>query len=112
MPKPPHICNCGQIVPHGERCACQIVRTRARNRRHDARRPSAAQRGYNHEWRKARVEFLRLHPCCAMCGAPADVLDHVKPHRGDMVLFWDRSNWQPLCKSCHDRVKQRTDCSQ
>ncbi|MGI6721758.1 MAG: HNH endonuclease [Anaerovoracaceae bacterium] len=24
------------------------------------------------------------------------------PHRGDQKLFWDRSNWQSLCKSCHD----------
>lgn len=24
-----------------------------------------------------------------------------------MGLFWDVSNWQPLCKPCHDVVKQR-----
>jgi len=23
-----------------------------------------------------------------------------------MKLFWSRSNWQPLCKPCHDRDKQ------
>ncbi|WP_338153338.1 hypothetical protein [Pseudophaeobacter leonis] len=28
-------------------------------------------------------------------------------HRGDMRLFWDRSNWQPLCTSCHNRRKQQ-----
>ena len=22
---------------------------------------------------------------------------------GDHVLFWDEQNWQPLCKSCHDK---------
>ena len=29
-------------------------------------------------------------------------LDHIIPHRGDRRLFWDRNNWQALCKSCHD----------
>lgn len=26
-----------------------------------------------------------------------------------MSLYWDRSNWQALCKSCHDGVKQVQD---
>ena len=29
-------------------------------------------------------------------------LDHTIPHRGDMRLFWDESNWQALCESWHD----------
>jgi hypothetical protein len=33
----------------------------------------------------------------------ATVVDHKKPHRGDPHLFWDETNWQGLCKSCHDR---------
>jgi 5-methylcytosine-specific restriction protein A len=33
----------------------------------------------------------------------ATVVDHILPHRGDRVLFWDRSNWQALSKKCHDR---------
>ena len=28
----------------------------------------------------------------------ATVVDHVVPHRGDPVLFWDESNWQSQCK--------------
>jgi len=107
MSKPPHLCTCGQIVPHGERCACQIKRTRARNRRYDATRPSAAMRGYDRTWRAARYEYLRQHCTCAMCNAPATVVDHIKPHRGDKGLFWCRENWQALCTSCHNRHKQR-----
>ncbi|MDE4173662.1 HNH endonuclease [Phaeobacter sp. PT47_59] len=42
-----------------------------------------------------------------MCGAPATVVDHIKAHRGDERLFWGRTNWQPLCASCHNRHKQR-----
>lgn len=33
----------------------------------------------------------------------AEVVDHKIPHGGDMVLFWDRNNWQALAKACHDR---------
>jgi 5-methylcytosine-specific restriction protein A len=33
----------------------------------------------------------------------ATVVDHIIPHRGDPTLFWDESNWQPLCKKCHDQ---------
>jgi len=35
------------------------------------------------------------------------VVDHIKAHRGDPILFWDRTNWQPLCPDHHDIVKQR-----
>ena len=37
----------------------------------------------------------------------ATVVDHIKPHKGDYDLFWDESNWQSLCKHCHDSHKQR-----
>ena len=33
----------------------------------------------------------------------ATVVDHIQPHRGDPKLFWDQSNWQSLCKRCHDK---------
>lgn len=38
----------------------------------------------------------------------ATVVDHIKPHRGDQKLFWDRSNWQPLCEH-HHNVKTMTE---
>ena len=60
----------------------------------DRLRGNAAERGYDAKWRRARKRFLQRHPLCA---------DHIVPHRGDRALFWDEKNWQPLCKSCHDR---------
>lgn len=71
-------------------------------------RPSAASRGYSSAWQKARKEFLAAHPLCVRCQErgiyrKATVVDHIVPHRGDKRLFWDRSNWQPLCKACHDK---------
>lgn len=41
----------------------------------------------------------------------AEIVDHIKPHRGDMALFWDSDNWQSLCKHCHDSHKQRLEKS-
>lgn len=107
MSKCPHLCKCGAIVPYGVLCQCQIKQKRERNARHDSRRPTAAQRGYNHEWRKARKEYLTAHPSCRMCGNPATVVDHIIAHRGDQRLFWHRANWQPLCEPCHNSTKQR-----
>lgn len=77
-------------------------------------RGSAAERGYDSRWRKARTRFLKVHTFCVTCKAEgnlvkAAVVDHVIPHRGDEKLFWDESNWQALCKSCHDRKTMTED---
>ena len=74
----------------------------------DRLRGSAAERGYDAKWRRARKLFLQRHPLCANCLSqgivtPATVVDHIVPHRGDHRLFWDEQDWQPLCKACHDR---------
>lgn len=36
----------------------------------------------------------------------ATVVDHITPHRGDPVLFWDEQNWQGLCVPHHNSTKQ------
>lgn len=74
---------------------------------HRADRKTSSQRGYDSRWRRARKRFLSVHPLCEQCKKngkliKANVVDHVIPHRGDEVLFWDESNWQALCKNCHD----------
>lgn len=74
-------------------------------------RPSARQRGYGTAWEKARAGFLKSHPFCTMCEAEgrltrAVVVDHTIPHKGDQSLFWDKGNWQSLCKPHHDGDKQ------
>ena len=107
MTRPARLCSCGLIVPHGTACACQIAAKQARDRRHDARRPSSTARGYNREWRKKSREWLAFHPDCTCCGRPATLVDHIQPHRGDPALFWNWRNWQSLCTPCHNRHKQR-----
>jgi 5-methylcytosine-specific restriction protein A len=39
------------------------------------------------------------------------VVDHIKPHRGSLVLFWDQNNWQALCANHHNSAKQREEKS-
>ena len=74
----------------------------------DRVRGGADARGYDSRWRKARKLFLERNPLCVECRkegrlTPATVVDHIIPHRGDQKLFWDETNWQPLCKEHHDR---------
>lgn len=108
MPRrPARFCHCGSVIPAGARCACQIVAERARKARHDQNRPSARARGYDREWQRERDLFLQANPTCKRCGAPADTVDHVIPHKGDRWKFWNRSNWQALCATCHNSHKQR-----
>lgn len=77
-----------------------------RLRKTDKDRPSAHQRGYNYQWKKTREGWLRNHPYCAGCERHgrvrlATVVDHIKDHKGNKELFWDRKNWQSLCVPCH-----------
>ena len=77
-------------------------------------RPSATQRGYSYRWRLRSKHFLRAHPLCTMCAARgvttlATCVDHVTPHKSDPALFWDESNWQPLCLACHSSRKQQAE---
>ena len=62
-------------------------------------------------WRKARIHFLAIYPLCVLCQrsgrvTPATVVDHITPHDGNPALFWDPTNWQALCKPCHDSAKK------
>jgi len=66
---------------------------------------------YGRRWGKARKEHLEQYPFCTMCENDGRmhygiVVDHVIPHRGDPVLFWDETNWQTLCGMHHDAAKQ------
>lgn len=86
--------------------------SRSPDQQHDRRRGSARARGYDARWDRAASLHLRLHPLCVGCQAigmivEADLVDHVEPHKGDMVVFWDTDRWQSACRWHHDVVKQR-----
>ena len=68
-------------------------------------------------WKELRREVLKRdgYTCqqtgVALIGeAPAPdspVVDHIREHKGDPVLFWDAENLQAVSKQWHDREKQR-----
>lgn len=67
-------------------------------------------------WYRLRHWRLKTEPVCRFCikvgiVTVADTVDHIKPHRGNMDLFFDRGNLQSLCKSCHSSTKQRIEKS-
>ncbi len=52
---------------------------------------------------------MALNRYCAECGrrgaiTAATFVDHKRPHGGNDAMFWDQSNWQPLCRH-HSNVK-------
>lgn len=80
-------------------------RTRAKPPEH---RPNARERGYTTAWDKASKSYLIANPLCVECDrqgrplTPAQVTDHIRPHKGNQERFWDQDNWQALCKWDHD----------
>lgn len=73
----------------------------------DGRRTGDFRGMYNARWRRESKEFLMTHPVCVYCMKKgimtrAQVVDHIRAHRGDPGLFWDRENWQALCVKCHN----------
>ncbi|MFD0344020.1 AAA family ATPase [Streptomyces sp. NPDC127117] len=54
-------------------------------------------------WAPLRDQVLSEEPLCrARCGRPPAVVDHIRPHRGNEQLAFDRANLQAMCKPCHD----------
>lgn len=70
-------------------------------RLHDARRPTASQRGYDRKWKKVRDKFLAEHPFCEICGAPATLPHHVIRKR--IGGPDEEGNLIALCKQCHGK---------
>lgn len=76
-------------------------------------RKNAHRRGYTKKWVKARDRWLAKHPLCVECLKEGKVnnqhlqVDHIIPHRGNMALFWDQSNWQTLCRKHHSEKTRR-----
>ena len=89
---------CGKAVPRGYCDICQPQRD-----------PGVH---YGRQWGKARLAFLADHPFCVDCEREgktmlANEVDHIIPHGGRASWFWDRTNWQPLCKSHHSQKTAR-----
>lgn len=62
-------------------------------------------------WRALRNYQLSIEPLCRFClitedVTAADTVDHIKPHKGDVSMFFEPTNLQSLCKHHHDSAKQ------
>lgn len=103
--KPCAVVGCQSLINGSERYCEEHKKLEYK---YDDNRGSSTQRGYDARWRKARKRYLAQNPICVECKKAgmlgvAKIVDHIIPHKGDPVLFWDQSNWQALCKMHHDR---------
>ena len=62
-------------------------------------------------WQKLRRWQLQSYPLCRYCleigkTAAATIPDHIVPVAQAPERAFDPDNLQPLCESCHNRVKQ------
>jgi 5-methylcytosine-specific restriction enzyme A len=79
-------------------------------------RPAFGPRLYDARWQRYRLRFLRQNPLCVRCleagrTTAANTVDHIEAHRGSTALFWDPTNHQSLCSTCHSGDKQRAEKS-
>jgi 5-methylcytosine-specific restriction endonuclease McrA len=58
-------------------------------------------RGYGRTWEKRRKWILDASPTCALCGSPANEVDHILPKAQGGTD--DDDNLQALCPACHQR---------
>jgi len=107
--KPLHPCGqmgCPELVRDGPYCE---KHKKEKQKVQDQRRGSAYSRGYDKRWQTYRLRYLNDHPLCECKDCKesdrilaASVVDHIIPHKGDTVLFWDPKNHQAMAKRCHD----------
>ena len=111
---PSKVCNhpgCGKVIVNRAKCDKHTTVKPEQARHTDRRlgRASAADRGYDYKWHKARTTYIKRNPLCVHCLAEGKTVagsdvDHIIRHKGQAdPLFWDRNNWQTLCKPCHSR---------
>lgn len=64
------------------------------------------------KWENTSIAWRKKHPLCAVCEkegrvTPASEVDHVEPHRGDSVKFFDNNNIQSICRECHQEKTRK-----
>lgn len=75
-------------------------------------RTDRARHGYGRAWNRRSQAWLHttnMH--CALrypdiCTSVATEVDHIKGWKNQRE-FWDKRNWQPVCKRCHSRKTAR-----
>jgi len=69
---------------------------------------SSTKAGYGWKWRLLSTDYLTKHPKCVGCGSRARHVHHIIRPRGMRDPLWfDVSNLQALCISCHCKETNR-----
>ena len=109
---------CRELV-QGSYCAAherkkEVVQREARIK-YDNERGTAHARGYGSRWTAYSKRYRQEHPLCVVCERNGklkltECVDHIVPVSGpDDPLFWEPSNHQSLCGSCHSEKTAKED---
>ena len=111
-----HRMGCNGLIRNGECNRCGATR-RGSDRAYDDSRGTAAQRGYDHTWRKVRRMQLAREPLCYDCKTGggnsmgggvitiASEVHHIIAKRDGGTNELD--NLMSLCKACHSKRTNR-----
>lgn len=104
--KPCSWVGCGRLVGRGERFCAEHVT--AHWQRDVRERGTPAERGIDGLWRKLRTAHMQRQPYCVECLSEGrqtigQIVDHIRPHRGDDALRLSPTNLQTLCRRHHAR---------
>jgi hypothetical protein len=78
----------------------QVRANPEKKRRHHGM--SAKRRKESDEYRKLRIEFLRLNPTCMRCGKPAQCIHHWAGRRSNYLRV---ETFRASCIACNDFAK-------
>lgn len=58
---------------------------------------------YKHpDWVHYSKKYLEINNKCYCCGKLSQAVDHIIPHKGNVVRFQQLDNHLPLCFKCHN----------
>lgn len=101
------------VLRFGSSVGRSLSEFRGEDQRDDGRRGSAASRGYDRAWQRARLVHLRQISICQPSDrfdgklVAARLVDHWYPHCGLRWLFDDQRFWVSMCSTWHSGEKQR-----
>jgi 5-methylcytosine-specific restriction protein A len=104
-PRPCRRSGCPELVT-GKSGFCEKHR-KEDNRIYNAQRPESHKLYATPRWVRLRNAILDQNPFCNRCNGFADLVHHKRPHDGDVALFFDLDNLEPLCRRCHEREHKR-----
>lgn len=115
--RPKSICiwaGCQKTIDKPTYCAVHQQVAEARDKAKKNNHKTEFTKLYNWEWRKFRARYVKEHPLCVHCLkegklTPTQDVDHIIAHEGNKERFWDESNLQALCKSCHSKKTMKYD---